>query len=162
VRADRVVVATPALDHDLRLLERIEHLAVEQLVPELTCVTPIERIASATGRPCAVSTSTCRSLATISSGLCLFLDIDPSSFGSREPYLWEDLDLGDGDGTLRRIHHVLSVAVRDKAGREASPTTAILDSQSARGAVKDPMRRRTARLGRVEGPSITVAVCVGL
>jgi hypothetical protein len=72
-------VPTPALDHDLRLLERIEDLAVEQLVPELTCVTPIERIASATVRPCAVSTSTCRSLATISSGLCLFLDIDPSS-----------------------------------------------------------------------------------
>src|SRR5918997_4762757 len=74
-----VVVPAPALDHDLRLLERIEDLAVEQLVPELTCVTPIERIASATGRPCAVSTSTCRSFATISSGLCLFLDIDPSS-----------------------------------------------------------------------------------
>jgi hypothetical protein len=72
-------VPTPALDDDLGLLERIEHLAVEQLVPELTCVTPIERIASATDRSCAVSTSTCRSLATISSGLCLFLDIDPSS-----------------------------------------------------------------------------------
>jgi hypothetical protein len=41
-------VPTPALAHDLRLLERIEHLAVEQLVPELTSVTPIERIASAT------------------------------------------------------------------------------------------------------------------
>src|SRR5215212_9463655 len=89
-----VVVPAPALDHDLRLLERIEDLAVEQLVPELTCVTPIERIASATGRPCAVSTSTCRSLATISSGLCLFRDIDPSSFGSREPYLREDHSSG--------------------------------------------------------------------
>ena len=51
---------------------------------------PIERIASATDRRCAASASTCRSLATISSGLCLFLDIDPSSFGSREPYLRED------------------------------------------------------------------------
>jgi hypothetical protein len=84
------VVPAPALDHDLRLLERIDDLAVEQLVPELTCVTPIERIASATGRPCAVSTSTCRSLATISSGLCLFLNIDPSSFGSHEPYFRMD------------------------------------------------------------------------
>ena len=46
---------------------------------DATSVTPIERIASATVRPCAVSTSTCRSLATISSGLCRFLDIDPSS-----------------------------------------------------------------------------------
>src|SRR4029453_10521600 len=40
------------------------------------------RIASATGVPWATSTSTWRSLATISSGLCLFLDMDPSSFGS--------------------------------------------------------------------------------
>src|SRR4051795_220969 len=40
------------------------------------------RIASATGVPWATSTSTWRSLATLSSGLCLFLDMDPSSFGS--------------------------------------------------------------------------------
>src|SRR3954452_20795617 len=40
------------------------------------------RIASATGVPWATSTSTWRSLATISSGLCLFLDMDPSSLGS--------------------------------------------------------------------------------
>jgi hypothetical protein len=72
-------VLAPTLDHDLGLLERGEDLAVEQLVPELTSVTPIDRIASATVRPCAVSTSTCRSFATISSGLCRFLDIDPSS-----------------------------------------------------------------------------------
>src|SRR3954470_6005970 len=40
------------------------------------------RIASATGVPWATRTSTWRSLARISSGLCLFLDMDPSSFGS--------------------------------------------------------------------------------
>src|SRR3954451_24208313 len=40
------------------------------------------RIASATGVPWATSTSTWRSLATLSSGVCLFLDMDPSSFGS--------------------------------------------------------------------------------
>src|ERR687893_1295807 len=79
VRPDRIVVPAPTLDDDLGFLERIEDLAVEQLVAELTSVTPIERIASATVRPCAVNTSTCRSFATISSGLCLFLDIDPSS-----------------------------------------------------------------------------------
>src|SRR5918997_4492459 len=79
VRAHRVVVATPALDDDLGLLERGEDQAVEQLVPELTSVAPIDRIASATVRPCAVSTSTCRSLVTISSGLCRFLDINQSS-----------------------------------------------------------------------------------
>src|SRR4051794_28790655 len=48
---------------------------------QLTSVTPIERTASATGVPCATSTSTWRSLETISSGLCLFVGIDPSSFG---------------------------------------------------------------------------------
>src|SRR5215831_12987257 len=40
------------------------------------------------------------------------------------------------DGTLERIHHALYVAVREQAGREASPTTAIIDSQSAKGAQK--------------------------
>ena len=50
--------------------------------------------------------------------------------------VWEYLDLWEWDGTLNRIHHVLSVEVREKAGREASPTTAIMDSQSARGALK--------------------------
>src|SRR3954464_7673890 len=38
-------------------------------------VTPIARIASATGVPCATRTSTWRSFATISSGVCLFLPI---------------------------------------------------------------------------------------
>ena len=50
--------------------------------------------------------------------------------------VWEYLDLWDWDGTLGRIHHTLYVEVREKAGREASPTTAIIDSQSAKGAVK--------------------------
>jgi hypothetical protein len=35
VRADRVVVPSPALDHDLRLAQAVEDLAVEQLVAEL-------------------------------------------------------------------------------------------------------------------------------
>jgi transposase len=54
--------------------------------------------------------------------------------------VWEYLDLWDWDGTLSRIHHVLYVEVREKAGREASPTTAIIDSQSARGAPKGGLR----------------------
>jgi hypothetical protein len=83
VGAKGVVGATPALDEDLGLLERRDDLAVEQLVAELTSVTPIDRSASATVRPCAVSTSTCRSFATISSAVCRFLDIDPSSTGPK-------------------------------------------------------------------------------
>ena len=34
------------------------------------------------------------------------------------------LELWNWDGTLERIHHTLYVAVREQAGREASPTTA--------------------------------------
>jgi len=49
--------------------------------------------------------------------------------------VWEYLDLWDWDGTLERIHHALYVEVRENAGREASPTTAIIDSQTAKGAV---------------------------
>src|SRR3712207_9326226 len=62
----------------------------------MTSVTPIARIASATVCPCATRTSTWRSFATISSGLCLFLDIGPSSFGSYEPYLRADHCKGGG------------------------------------------------------------------
>ena len=40
------------------------------------------------------------------------------------------------DGTLERIHHALYVAVREMEGREASPTAAIIDSQTAKGAHK--------------------------
>jgi hypothetical protein len=35
-----------------------------------------------------------------------------------------------------RIHHMLYVAVRKRAGGEASPTVAIIDSQTAKGAQK--------------------------
>jgi hypothetical protein len=50
-----------------------------------------------------VSTSTCRSFATISSGLCLFLDINPSSFGSREPYLRDDHPSGGRPAKFRDL-----------------------------------------------------------
>ena len=46
--------------------------------------------------------------------------------------VWAYLDLWDWDGTLGRIHHALYVEVREKAGRETSPTTAIIDSQSGK------------------------------
>ena len=40
------------------------------------------------------------------------------------------------DGTLDLIHHTLYVACREQAEREASPTAAILDSQSVKSAEK--------------------------
>ena len=54
--------------------------------------------------------------------------------------VWEYLDLWEWDGTLARIHHALYVETREQAGREASPTTAIIDSQSAKGALKGGLR----------------------
>ena len=46
------------------------------------------------------------------------------------------LDLWDWQGTLARIHHTLFVEVRERAGKEASPSVAIIDSQSVKGAEK--------------------------
>lgn len=42
----------------------------------------------------------------------------------------------DRSGALRRIHEALYIAAREQAGKEASPTTAIIDSQSAKAAQK--------------------------
>ena len=46
------------------------------------------------------------------------------------------LDLWSYDGTLDRIHHALYVECRDRGKREASPTAAIIDSQSVKSAEK--------------------------
>jgi transposase len=44
--------------------------------------------------------------------------------------------LWDYDGTLDRIHHALYVKCREQVERDASPTTAIIDSQSVKSAEK--------------------------
>ena len=72
--------------------------------------------------------------------------------------VWDYLDLWDWDGTLQRIHHALYVEVREQAGREASPTVAIIDSQTARGAVKGGprwIRRATTPARRFSAASAT-------
>src|ERR1700741_5326540 len=45
-------------------------------------------------------------------------------------------DLWTYDGTLQRMHHVLYQLCREQAQREASPTVAIIDSQSVKSAEK--------------------------
>ena len=45
-------------------------------------------------------------------------------------------DLWSWDGTLDRIHYALYVECRERVGREASPTVAIIDSQSVKSAEK--------------------------
>ena len=58
------------------------------------------------------------------------------------------------DGTLWHMHHALYVQCREQAGREASPTVGIIDSQSVKSAEKGgartgmvtmPARRSVAR-----------------
>jgi transposase len=66
-------------------------------------------------------------------------------------------DLWTWDRTLDRIHHALYAACREQAGRAASPTAAVIDSQSVKSAEKGGpasirmatmrARRSTARSG---------------
>ena len=48
----------------------------------------------------------------------------------------DDLDRRKYDGTLQRIHHTLYIKCREQAGRESSPTAAVIDSQSVKSAEK--------------------------
>jgi transposase len=57
-------------------------------------------------------------------------DLPPKSTAHHYFGLW------DWDGTLERIHHALYVQTRERAGREASPTAAVIDSQSGKAAQK--------------------------
>ena len=57
-------------------------------------------------------------------------DLPPKSTAHHYFGLW------DWDGTLERIHHALYVETREQAGREASPSAAIIDSQSGKAAQK--------------------------
>ena len=61
-------------------------------------------------------------------------DLAPRSTINRYFSLWTD------DGTVDRIHHALYVRCRDLADREASPTAAIIDSQSVKSAEKGGSR----------------------
>ncbi len=72
--------------------------------------------------------------------------------------IYDYLDLWDWDGTLERIHYALYLAVREQAGREASPTAAIIDAQSAKGAQKGgrrSIRRAMTRAKRSRAASAT-------
>ena len=51
------------------------------------------------------------------------------------------------DGTLGRLHHALFVQARERAGKEASPTACVIDSQSVKSAEKGgPASTRTATM----------------
>jgi transposase len=50
--------------------------------------------------------------------------------------LFDYLNLWSWDGTLDRMHHALYLECREQSEREASPTAAIIDSQSVKSAEK--------------------------
>lgn len=81
--------------------------------------------------------------------------------------VYDYLDLWDWDGTLERIHHTLYIEVREGAGREASPSVAIIDAQSAKGAQKGgrrstrrvSMRAKRSRAASATSSSTPLACC---
>ena len=78
-------------------------------------------------------------------------DLVPKSTAHSYFMLWE------WDGTLERIHHALYVAVREREGREASPSAAIIDSQSAKAAQKGaPRSTRRALMRARRSPAASV------
>jgi transposase len=58
-------------------------------------------------------------------------------------------DLWNWDGTLARINKELYVKYREAMGREASPTAAVIDSQSVNGAEKGGVV--STRAGMIQG-----------
>jgi transposase len=88
-------------------------------------------------------------------------DLPPKSTAHFYFMLW------DWDGTLERIHHTLYVATREREGREASPSAAIIDSQSARAAQpaaprstrRATMRARRSRAANGTSSSTRSASC---
>ena len=66
----------------------------------------------------------------------------------------DDLELWNWDGTLERVHHVLYVAACEEAGREASPTAAIIDFQTAKvpkkGVLADPSGYDAGKKSKVQ------------
>jgi transposase len=68
--------------------------------------------------------------------------------------LHEYLDRWNYDGTIDKIHHTLYVKCREQAGRDASPTACVIDSQSVKSAEKGgPASIRTATM-RARGSKV--------
>ena len=63
--------------------------------------------------------------------------------------LFSYFDLWNWDGTLGLIHQELYVKCREAMGREASPTAAVIDSQSVKGAEKGGVA--STRVGMMRG-----------
>ena len=81
----------------------------------------------------------------------------PKDFPPRST-LFDYLNLWTWDGTLDRLHHALYVECREQSEREASPTAAIIDSQSVKSAEKGgpgSIRMATMRARKSKARSVT-------
>jgi transposase len=67
-------------------------------------------------------------------------DLPPRSTVNRYFVRWHH------DRTLGRLHHALYVQCREQAGRDASPTVGIIDSQSVKSAEKGGSQTRQATM----------------
>lgn len=79
----------------------------------------------------------------------------PKDFPPRST-VWAYFDLWRYDGTLDRIHETLYLALRAAEGRGASPTAAIIDSQTVKSAEKGGLgarKRGTTPARRRKGSS---------
>ena len=74
--------------------------------------------------------------------------------------LHDYLELWEWDGTLRRIHHALYVKCREQAGREPSPTAAIIDSQSVKSAEKGGRRSTRMAMTRARRSRARSGICL--
>ena len=88
-------------------------------------------------------------------------DLPPKSTAHDYFMLW------GWDGTLERIHNALYIETREREGRDASPTAAIIDSQSAKAAQKGAktsirrasMQARRSKVARDTSSSIRLVSC---
>jgi transposase len=65
--------------------------------------------------------------------------------------VYDYFELWSWDGTLDHLHDTLYVKCREQAARDASPTVAIIDSQSVKSAEKGGPRSTRRAMMRVNG-----------
>jgi transposase len=83
----------------------------------------------------------------------LLKDLPPKSTVHDYVMLW------DWDGTLERVHHALYLMTRDLEGREASPSAAVIDSQSVRSAEKGGRASTRRAMTRARRSKARSAIC---
>lgn len=123
---------------------------------EWDCLRPLIPPAKRGGRPRSVDVrEIINGLLYILSSGCQWRQI-PRDLPPRAT-LYEYLQRFDWDGTLLRINHALYVQCREQAEREASPTAAVIDSQSVKGAEKGgPALTRRAMMRARKSAAVSV------